>query len=160
MAMIITATARKVPLCRNLCIWISVRTSYWDSRIQEKLEIGKNLDDSVTRLSHNAVKHRYENYKHANELKNVHNGANILSEFILYGILTVYIVNESNKVKTKERLVAEAVKNDLRAIQDQIDDIKQQLLDHQIQINDYQVPKSIKPVILQLNPDRTIKPSI
>lgn len=160
MSLLIIATSKRVSICRKLCISTSVLSRYWDNKIQEKLDLGENINSEVTKVAKKAVKHRYEHFKDVDQARDVHNGANILSELILYGTLTAYIINEANKSRSKEELVMEATQNDLRLLQYEIDDLKQQLRDHQIQINDYHVSDSIKPVILQLNEDRSLKPEI
>lgn len=160
LALLITATSKRIPICRKICISTSVLSKYWDHKIQEKLELGENINMAVTKVANKAVKHRFDHFKDADQVRDIHNGANILSELILYGTLTAYILNETSKSRSKEELAIEATQNDLRALQGEIEDLKQQLRDYQIEIRDYQVPEFINPVVLRLNEDRSLKSEI
>lgn len=147
-ALVIRASANQIPQCRSLCIWTSYEAKYWEDRIQEKLELGKDPDYKM--IKYNRADREKSRMK--NQLREVNNGANILSEFILYGALSAYLINEA--YTTEEAVAVNALSGDILTLQGEIDSLRKQLLETQmIEINDYHVPKSIKTVVLDIKED-------
>lgn len=161
LALGITSLANKNEFCRNLCIQVFNQINSWDIKLQNRLELNntKVHNEQIEPLAKNSFKHTKLHQVNMQGINQhiIEQGASIISEFLLYGIITGFIIFETIKSKSKEATRRNELANDILTLQDEIEHLKKQLLNYQIEIQDYSVPSTaIKPIILKINADGTI----
>lgn len=161
LALGITSIANKNEMCRNICIQVFKQVNIWDRKLQNRLELNntKIHSEQIEILAKRFLKHKKWNHTNVERINQrlIEQGASIISEFILYGIITGFIFFETIKSKNNEATKRNELATDILTLQDEIEHLKKQLLNYQIEIQDYSVPSnSTKPIILKINADGTI----
>ncbi|ANB13301.1 OPA3-like protein [Sugiyamaella lignohabitans] len=84
-----------------------------------------------------------------NDAKAIDNGATFLSESFIFSIAGGLILFESYRSHRKEVTRRESVADDIQALQDEIEWLKGQLKQNKLLMEEYHLPKDMKPSILK-----------
>lgn len=85
-----------------------------------------------------------------NDRKAIEDGATFLAETFVFGVAGSIIVYETYKAKKKQNERTEMIEDDIRALQDEIEYIRKKLNEHNVKLDDYTLPKELKPKILKI----------
>lgn len=94
-----------------------------------------------------------------NDARAIENGANILSEAIIFSVAGGLIVYEGVRSSVQESQRRERVADDIATLQDEIELLKKNLKEQKILIEEYHLPEGVKPVVLKFPPKTDDKKS-
>lgn len=86
-----------------------------------------------------------------NENKAIENGANFLSESFVFAVAGGIIIYEANRQRQKELNRREAVEDDIKTLQHEIEYLKKKLAEYHVRLDDYVPPADMKPKVLKLD---------
>lgn len=84
-----------------------------------------------------------------NDARAIENGATILSETVIFSVAGGLLVYEGLRSSRNESQRRERVADDIAALQDEIEWLKDSLRSQQIKIDEYHLPSEINPSILK-----------
>lgn len=160
LALGIKSRAMTHPQFKKFCISVAQRVHRLDVSLKRRLDLSSGIKTSKNTdlLAEHAVKHNAPTHiRPLNETRAIETGATFLSELVLYSVAAGIITFETVRARNKELNRRESVTDDIEMLQDEIEHLKDQLLEYQIKINDYVPPHGVKPIILQLNEDGTLR---
>ncbi|ONH67678.1 ERAD-associated E3 ubiquitin-protein ligase HRD1 [Cyberlindnera fabianii] len=131
----IKAQAKEHEPFRRMCVSLAQRVHKTDVSLRMNL-LGENGTAKVRPL---------------NENKAIENGANFLSESFVFAVAGGIIIYEANRQRQKELNRREAVEDDIKTLQHEIEYLKKKLAEYHVRLDDYVPPADMKPKVLKLD---------
>ncbi|AOA64491.1 hypothetical protein PP7435_CHR4-0860 [Komagataella phaffii CBS 7435] len=135
MASAIKLQAKEHPKFKKTCILVAQSLHQWDSKLRMRI------------MGHDVT------IRPLNDAKAVENGANFLSEFVLFSVAGSLILFESQRQRKKEAARRENVADDISTLQHEIEYLKRKMEEYNMKLDDYKPPQELKPSILKLEPN-------
>ncbi|GME84273.1 unnamed protein product [Ambrosiozyma monospora] len=124
---------------KKLCIGVAQKVHFFNYHITTKLNP--------------SMKGAGKHLRPLNEAKAIQNGANFLSEAFIFAVAASGIMYETMRQRKIQKDKRDAMADDIATLQDEIEFMKVQLKQYNVQFEDYKVPKMYKPIILQVDED-------
>lgn len=141
----IKANAKDHPAFRKVCIGFAQRVHRMDFHIRMRLLNTNKKDVDKIKI------------RPLNDTKAIQNGANFLAESFVFSVAGGLIVYESWRSRRKEQARQESVVDDIKVLQHEINWIRSKLDNVP---DDFDPPKDVKPLILQILRDEGIDSSV
>ncbi|VEU20000.1 DEKNAAC100761 [Brettanomyces naardenensis] len=138
-ANVIKAEAKNHAGFKRFCVAVAQNLHFFDNSLKMRL-----------------LKHPPRPIRPLNEARAIENGANFLSESFIFLVASGAVLFETSRQRQKEKGRREAVADDIATLQDEIEQMKKQLEQQSITIQDYKVPEDYKPLFLQMNKSRNV----
>lgn len=117
---------------RKGCINIAQKLHSWDVKLRMSL-----LGQNTTKV------------RPLNDRKAIEDGATFLAEGFVFSVGSLIILYEAYKANKKQKIRTEAIEDDIKALQDEIEYLKNKLSEaYLLKLDDYQLPKDLKPKVL------------
>lgn len=84
-----------------------------------------------------------------NDRKAIDVGATFLAEGFVFGVAGLIIVYETYKARKKSNERTEAIEDDIKVLQSEIEYLKKKLAQYNMVLDDYRVPNELSPKILK-----------